>query len=109
MSEYYYRYNSNDATIDFDLENDEIYDYVLERENLKELDNVGPKCIRDFGGEHKEHFGNMRNLKGNNKSLLKNLFLIILVLIALYILYGLLSCNPKNELQPGKYIARFNY
>ncbi len=106
MSEYYYRYNSDDAAID--LENDEIYDYVLEREKLKELDNVGPKCVRDFGGEfQEEHFG---NLTGKNKIMVKNLFLVLLVVVALYLLYSLLSCDEKNvDFKPGYYMARFNY
>jgi hypothetical protein len=105
MSEYYYRYNSDDAQVD--LDNDEIYDYVLEREKLKELDNVGPKCMRDFGGEFKEeHFG---NLKGKNRSLLKNLFIVIMVLIALYLLYSLCCGEKKVDLPPGNYVARFNY
>ncbi len=105
MSEYYYKYNSNDAPVD--LDNDEIYDYVLEREKLKELDNVGPKCVKDFGGEFKnEHFG---NLKGKNKSLLKNVFIILLVLGALYLLYNLCYEKKTVDLPPGKYVAKFNY
>jgi hypothetical protein len=104
MSEYYYRYNTDDATID--LENDEIYDYCLEREKLKELDNIGPKCMRDFGGEFKEeHFG---NLKGS-RSLASNLLVLLVVIIVLYLAYSLMCENNSASVYPaGKYVAKWN-
>lgn len=104
MSETYYRYNSDDAVID--LENDEIYDYVLEREELKKLDLVGPKCIRNFGGEYQEeHFG---NLHGMNNSFAKNLFVIILVLLLIY--FGYTWCKSDDlKLKNVPYRASFSY
>lgn len=82
MTQNYYRYNSDDSSIDFN--NDEIYDYVLDRENLKELDNIGPKNQKDFSQAWSdEHFGNLKN-----RSLGENLFLIIFVLFISYLLYS---------------------
>jgi hypothetical protein len=102
MSEYNYRYNSDDVTID--LNNDEIYDYVLEREQLKELDNIGPKCMNNFENPLSEHFGNMQKRK---KSLATKLFILLIVVITLYLLYSL--CLKKNNgLNPGTYKVIFN-
>lgn len=105
MSEYYYRYNADDAPID--LDNDEIYDYVLEREALKDLDNVGPRCMRTMGRmeDGEEHFG---NLKGKNKSLVKNLIMIMVVMIVLYLLYSWMCEDSDVQLKPGNYVVRFN-
>lgn len=102
MSEQYYRYNTDDAPIDMD--NDEVYDYVLEREALKELDNVGPKCVRD--NETSEHFG---NLKGGGKNLMKNILIVFLVIVLLYLSYSFLCDNGEKNLKPGKYEVRFSY
>lgn len=104
MSERYYRYNSDDAIID--IENDEIYDWVLEREQMKELDNVGPRCIRDFGGEFREeHFGNLNQGGGG---LVQNLVIILVVLMVLYLLYC--WCQVDNQgLKRVPYKASFSY
>lgn len=103
MSQQYYRYNTDDAPIDID--NDEIYDYVLEREALKELDNVGPKCIKTFG-QPVEHFG---NLKGGTKKLMENIFIVLLVLFMLYLIYCVLCDDKQPDLKPGKYVASLNF
>ena len=103
MSELNYRYNSDDAPIDID--NDEIYDYVLEREALKELDNESPRCIKTYG-KQMEHFG---NLKGGNKNLMRNLLIVLIVMVVLYLTYCFL-CEDKNvDLKPGRYVARLGY
>lgn len=108
MSEHYYRYNADDAPIDYDLNNDEIYDYVLEREALKELDNVPPRCIKNLGIPTQEHFGNLK-LKGGNMDLMQNVFIVLLVLVILYLLYCFLCEDKKSGLNPGSYIARLDY
>jgi hypothetical protein len=103
MSQQYYRYNTDDAPIDID--NDEIYDYVLEREALKELDNVGPKCVRDIEGH--EHFGNLKG--GSTNDLMRNVFIVLLVVVMLYLMYCFLCDNKENEIKPGNYQVRFSY
>jgi hypothetical protein len=105
MTEHYYRYNTDDATIDF--ENDEVYDYCLEREKLKELDNVGPKCMRDFGGEYKEHFeaGDLKKSLFSNSTI--NIIAIIIALILLYLIYTSFCPIEQNNIPSGNYIARF--
>jgi hypothetical protein len=97
MAENYYRYNSDDSSID--LNNDEVYDYVLDRENLKELDNVGPKNQRDLSQAWSdEHY---KNLKNHN--FLKNCCLVVLILIVLYLLYSYF-CSEK-KVKNGLYNA----
>jgi hypothetical protein len=103
MAEHYYRYKSDDAPIN--LDDDEIYDYVLEREALKDLDNMPPRCMATFGKDH-EHFG---NLKGGYTALLKNMTLAVVVIIVLYLVYSLLcEKNGSVSLKPGNYIVRLN-
>lgn len=105
MSEHYYRYKADNTPVD--LDDDEIYDYVLEREALKDLDNVGPRCMNTLG-ENNEHFG---NLKGDKTNLLKNIVLAIVIIIVMYLIHCFL-CGEKNEvpnLKPGNYSVRFNY
>ena len=98
MTENYYKYNSDNENID--LNKDEVYDYVLDRENLKELDNLGPKNQTDFSQAWSdEHFG---NLKYN--SLMKNLCLVIFIIIVMYLLYSHF-CN-ESSVKPGIYSAR---
>jgi hypothetical protein len=103
MSHHYYRYNVDDAPID--LQNDEIYDYVLEREALKDLDLVGPRCYREMSGAA-EHFGNM---KGKRGKMMKHVLLVIVVLVVLCLLYCLCNDNIGYNLSPKNYIARLNY
>ena len=107
MSEHYYRYNADDAPINFDLNNDEIYDYVLEREALKEIYNVSPRCIKNLG-KPSEHFGNL-NKRGGGMDLMQNILVIILVIVMLYLIYIFLCEDTKSEINPGRYIARLDY
>ncbi len=106
MSEYYYRYNADDAPIN--LDDDEIYDYVLEREALKDLDNVGPRCMKTMGKleDGSEHFG---NLKKGKKSLFQNLLIVFGVMVILYFLYVWMCADNNAEIKPGNYVARLGY
>ncbi len=99
MSEYYH-YDTQD---DFDFNNDEMYDYVLERESLKQLDNVDSRCALS-GGE--EHFG---NLKKSQKSTIFNLFISLIIIIIIYFTYIWLCDSNKMLLPAGNYIAKLNY
>jgi hypothetical protein len=104
MSERYYRYNSDDAIID--IENDEIYDWVLEREKLKELDNVGPSCMKKFGDEfNEEHFGNISQDDNNS---MRYIFMIIFIIIILYLLYSFCQ-KDEFKLKNLPYKASFSY
>jgi len=104
MSEQYFNYRYTPDESDIDIYNDSFYDYVLEREELKELDNVGPQCMRRFGGEYKEHFGNM-----NRNTLLKNIMLVIAIVVIICVVYSL--CGNKSGLNypPGDYVANLTY
>lgn len=87
MSEEYYRYNSDNTNID--LTNDEVYDYVLDREKLKELDYSQPKNVKDFSRAWSdEHFGNLEY------SFTKNILLIILIIVVMYVVYNYV-CDKK--------------
>lgn len=98
MTEDYYRYNSDDANID--LNNDEVYDYVLDRENLKDLDNTGPKNTTEFSQAWSdEHFGNLKK-----SPLLKNVCLIVFIIIVMYLLYSYFC--TESTVNPGIYTAR---
>lgn len=122
MSEKYYRYNSDDAPIN--LLDDQVYQYVLEREQLKELDLVGSKCSRTMEKKpsaipplitiaQREPFG---NLNSGNSSLLKNLLVIILVIVVLYFIYSLCEDKKNNsqtsifsqKLSPSVYYAQLS-
>lgn len=87
MSEEYYRYNSDNVNID--LTSDEVYDYVLDREKMKELDYSRPRNIKDFSSAgSNEHFGNLGCPFSNN------ILLIILIVIVLYFVYNYV-CEKK--------------
>jgi len=103
MSEKYYRYNSDNAVID--LENDEIYDYVLERENLKELNNSDPQSLNDFSDMHienTEHFGNLTN---KTKLMIRKVALAIIIIVIIYFLY--IGCIESNESSDPEWLTSF--
>jgi hypothetical protein len=87
MAETHYRYSS-DCT-EPDIEHDELYDYVLEREDYRKLASTGPKCMKNFKDmkevdEMNEHF-----TPTESKSWIKNIIIIAIILIALYYIYTL--------------------
>ncbi len=103
MSERYYRYNLDDAPID--IEKDELYDYVLEREKLHDLDNTGPRCMTDFKDmdeilEKEEHFG---NLNYESWTTTQKILLAIAFTVILYLIYSLINKNDlvHNEYKPS--------
>lgn len=66
-----------------DLNNDEIYDYVLEREH-----NIGLKNQNNFSQAWTdEHFNNRKN-----RNFIKNCILVVIIIIILYFLYSY-SCE----------------
>jgi len=80
MADRNYRYKSDCEGVN--LENDDLYDYVLERDNYQNLSHQDPRCMKHAFDvkeyDMKEHFGNLDGI---------SFWHIILILIAIYIVY----------------------
>ena len=95
MPETYYKYAPGGTELteltEVDIENDELYDYVLEREAYRKLASTGPKCMKNFKDmkevdQMSEHFTTNESNKW-----IKKIVIIVLILIALYFIYTFLS------------------
>jgi hypothetical protein len=98
MTERYYMQNG--AACDVDLEDTELYEDVLakDRARFHRLANTGPRCMKDFSGDMQEagmpeHFGNLNN----SSKWIKNLLLVVIVGVVLYLLYTLCFCGSNNN------------
>jgi hypothetical protein len=71
-----------------DFEDDDIYDFVRERNELHKLSShVGPKNLKEFGNVQKldsniDHFGNLKIDKN-----MRNIILLVVFLIVVYLIY----------------------
>jgi len=95
-----------------DLDNDEMYDYVLEREKYHDLSHGTPRCMKDFSGMKTEHFGSLDDIKEYmpDKKTMHYVYLfaiVLIILVALYLIFfknNDVTCNvPK-----GNYRAFFS-
>lgn len=81
MTETNYRYKT--GCNDVNLEDDDIYDHVLERDQYHKMSHNDPRCMRGAFGvkeyDMQEHFGNL--------SFSFSLWHIILILVVAYIIY----------------------
>ena len=108
MAETYYKYAPDGTEIDID--NDELYDYVLEREAYRKLANTGPKSMKNPKDmkeivQTAEHFTTT-----GSKSWIKNVVIIAIILIALYLIYTLFSNgNNNNNATPYNYGPNTRY
>lgn len=106
MTEKYNMYNSPYV----DLDKDSAYDFVLEREQLKELDNTGQKCINDVLKEKKEkkeeNFYEYFTNKCKNNTVAENGMILLILLLALYVIFYLIY-NNKPKLN-GNYTVRLS-
>lgn len=123
MSDKMQRYDDVNSAID--LDNDELYDYVLEREALKKLDNVVPPNCR---GEHKENANAYANAYDNDqtedftninkwwnrkskqqKHWMKLCFWLVIIIALCYYFYK--QCNNKSyeNLERGSYVVRLSH
>lgn len=64
-----------------DFNDDFTYEFVMERENLKQLDNSSPKSLREFSSAGVEHFCGCKHKH------IQKLFLLLVVLLAIYYFY----------------------
>ena len=104
MAETYYQYAPDGTEVD--LDDDQIYNYVLEREAYRKLASTGPKCMKNFKDMKEvdqmkpdamnEHFTT------GSKSWIKNIIIIALILIALYFIYTSF-CNSNNNNSTSSY------
>ena len=99
MAETHYQYSPDGTEVD--IENDELYDYVLEREAYRKLASTGPRCMKNFKDMKEvdqmkpdgmnEHFTTI-----GSKGWIKNIIIIALILIALYFIYTSFCNNNDN-------------
>ena len=85
MADKYYRYKSDCDGIN--LDDDDLYDHVLERERYHQLSHQNPRCMKHAFDvkeyDMKEHFGNL----STTKSILYGALILIVVFIIVYYLF----------------------
>src|SRR5438477_639454 len=106
MTETYYQYQPDEVLLD--IEQDDLYDHVLERQHYRKMASTGPKSMKNFVDMEevesmKEHFTT------NESGWMKHLLIIVVVLIVLYFLYSSVCGGESgNAYNPNKmYTARF--
>jgi len=88
MSEDYYSYDENENV---DLTKNEIYDFVVEREKLKEIEGSGYKSVNSSSEGWKiEGFENLSSFLS-----MKNIIIIVIIIVLIYFLYTKFS-KSKN-------------
>lgn len=113
MAETYYQYSPDGTEVD--IENDELYDYVLEREAYRKLASTGPKCMKNFKDmkevdQMKPDGMNEHFTMTGSKGWIKNIIIIALILIALYFIYTFFcNSNDKNSTPSSNYGPNTRY
>lgn len=94
-----YIFNENELNLD----DDNMYELVYEREKMNNFRNTPPKSITNFSGIGTEHFSNTKKTKNLNKILI-----IVLLLLIVYFGYNYMCENTQNNIPDGVYLAHFN-
>lgn len=85
MAERNYRYKSDCEGVN--LDDDNVYDYVLERDQFSQISHRDPRCMDDAfdvkAYDMKEHFGNL----GSGISIWHVIFIALVIYIIYYLFF----------------------